>query len=395
MIKRGHEVTVVTGFPHYPEGVIYPAYRGRFLQREVYRGIRIIRTWLYATPRTKRIWQRALSQASFALACLPAGLMAGRQDVVLYFSPPLPGALSAWLVSVCHRAPLVLSIQDIEPERSVAVGLFRSRTLIRVLETVERFMYHHSARICALSEGARQRLIARGAAPDKIRTTPNWANGNLIVPLDRSHSLRSSLGLDGDFVVLYSGNMGYTADLETVVESARLLGDEPGIKFLLVGDGVMRAAIEQQARALANVRLLPRQPREQLASLLATADLGLVLVSREATHASVPGKTYSIMAAGRPVLAVCDPANDTARVVRQAACGSQVMPCDAATLARMIRTYRDQPKRVADEGARARAYFDRHFTVSAGVANYENALRDVAGQEEHCRQTGGADERCW
>lgn len=378
LVQRGHEVTVLTGFPHHPEGVIHIEYRGRWFQREQYKGINIIRTWLYATPRTEGLLPRVLSQASFALTCLPAGLVAGLHDVVLYMSPPLPGALSSWIISIVHRAPLVISIQDIEPERSVSLGLFRNPGLIRLLQTVERFAYGRAARICALSEGARQRLTERGAAAEKIRITPNWANGKLILPLPASQSMRRELGLNGAFVVLYSGNMGYTMDLETVVESAYLLRDDHSIKFLLAGDGVKRAAVERQARGARNVKFLPLQPRSRFPKLLAAADIGLVLVSREATHVSVPGKTYSIMAAGRPVLAVCDPANDTARVVREAGCGAQVMPGDAKALTDVIRTYRDDSHRVAREGERARAYFDQHFAVEECVSRYEQILCELA-----------------
>ena len=379
LAKQGHDVTVITGFPNYPDGVVFPEYRGRRLQREEHNGVRIIRTWLHATPRTKSLWQRVLSQASFSVSLLLGIFLAPRADVVWYESPPLPGTITSWTLARLHGARFALTLADLEPERSVALGLFKNHLLVRMLESIERFAYGHADRICILSEGTKQRLVARGVSADKIRVTPNWADGNLIVPLPQEASLRAELGVNGEFVVLYSGNMGYTmGDLETVVDAARMLSTEKGIRFLLAGDGVRRDAVQRRAQGLPNVTFLPIQPRDRFARLLATGDVGLVLLCAEGTYASVPSKTYSIMASGRPIIAVCEPDNDTARVVHAAGCGELVVPGDATHLADVIQSYFQRRERAKEEGKNARAYFDQHYCAEVGISNYERVFSEIA-----------------
>jgi colanic acid biosynthesis glycosyl transferase WcaI len=375
LTRYGHEVTVLTGFPNHPQGRIFPEYRGRSFQSETYHGIKIIRTWLYAAPRTQGLLRRVLSQASFAATSLFGGLSTGKQDVVFCLSPPLPISFSAWLISRLRSAPMVLSVQDVEPDRSISLGLFKNKLLIRALKWMERFAYVQSHRVCVLSEGMRNAILAKGVPAAKIRLTPNWANGDHIRPLTESESFRRELQLDGQFVVLYSGNMGYTMhDLDTVVEAARLLVSEYDIHFVLAGDGVRRAPAFEKAEGLPNVHFLPIQPLERYPQLLATGDIGLVLLAPEASQASVPSKIYSIMAAGRAVVAVCDANTDTACLVRSAGCGAHVPPGNAERLARLIRGYRDERERSRVEGLRARAYFEQHFTPDACIATYEAVL---------------------
>jgi glycosyltransferase involved in cell wall biosynthesis len=378
LTEDGHEVTVLTGFPNHPEGRIFQAYRGRVYQRESYRGIKIIRTWLYTTPRTGGLVSRILSQTSFAASSILGGMVVGKQDLVMYFPPPLPVAFSAWAISRLRSAFLVLSVQDIEPDRSINLGLFTNPRLIRILKWMERFCYERATRICVLSEGMRNTMLAKGVPAEKIRLTPNWANGELIRPLPPSSSLRSELGLNCEFVVLYSGNMGYTMrDLDTVVDAARLLESESDIKFVLAGDGVRRAAVETRAHGLRNVSFLPIQSLERFPNLLATGDLGLVLLSPEGTQASVPSKIYSIMAAGRAVLAICDPECDTARLVRQAGCGVSVLPGSPEELAKLIRVYRDKRDRSCAEGKRARQYFEQHCTPEVCIPRYTAVIHEL------------------
>jgi colanic acid biosynthesis glycosyl transferase WcaI len=222
-----------------------------------------------------------------------------------------------------------------------------------------------------------EELARKGVSTVKLRITPNWADGDLIRPLPRATSIRAELGLDRHLVVLYSGNMGYTADLGFVVEAARLLQTERDIAFLLVGDGVRRADTVRQAEGLSNVHFLPIQPRDRFREVLATSDLALVLLSGEGAQVSVPSKIYSIMAAGRPVIAICDPSSEIVRVLKDAACGSHAPPGDAGFLACLVREYRNNPQRLADEGKRARGYFEGRFTADVCIPKYESVMREL------------------
>jgi len=391
LAEQKHEVTVLTAFPNYPDGIVSPEYRGRFLQREEHNGVHIIRTWIYAAPRTKRLFQRVLAQASFSASLLLGGLLARKADVIWYASPPLPGSFTSWLLCCWHRAGYALNISDIEPERSIALGLFKNRWLIRILEALERFAYRHADRICVLSEGTRNWLVKKGVPATKLRVTPNRADGDLIRPLPREQSLRAELGLNDEFVVLYSGNMGYTmGDLDSVVDAARLLAEDRDIRFVLAGEGVRRKSIEERANGLGSVTLLPLQSRQRFPRLLASADVCTVLLCGEATNASVPSKTYSIMAAGKPLLAICDPSNDTARVVEEAQCGEHVAPGDPARLASVIRRLKDNRDALRQRGQLARRYFEAHFSPLNGMKIYEQVFAECAGSGSTHR-TGKAD----
>ncbi len=305
-----------------------------------------------------------------------------RADVVWYASPPLPGTISAWSLARLHGAAFAINISDLEPERSIALGLFTNRYLIRTLQAMERFCYTHSDRICVLSQGTEEWLVARGVPDASVSVTPNWADGELIRPMPLKESLREELGIGPrEFVVLYSGNMGYTmSDLEGVVEAARRLSEHRDIRFVLAGDGVRRKRIESLAVGLPNVMFLPIQSRDRYARLLASADLCLVVLNREGTYASVPSKTYSIMAAGKPVLAVCEIGNDVDRVVREADIGAHVLPGDIDALADTVRRYRDDRLLGETQGGRARVYFENHHAPSIGMSAYEDVFAELGGR---------------
>ncbi len=378
LAQRGHDVTVVTAFPNYPDGIVFPGYRGRVFMREEHNGVQILRTWIFATPRTKALWQRILGQASFSCSLILGCLLTRRPDVFWYASPPLPGAFTTWLASKVKRAHNVMYVLDVEPQRSIALGLFTNRHLIRMLEWIERFVYHHYDRVCVLSESTKQWLAKRGAELPKLRIMPLWADGSHIVPLSRDSSLRNELGLNGEFVALYTGNMGYTmADLETVLDAAQFLQTEADLHFVIAGSGVRQESIAKRAEGLSNVTMLPIQPLDRFPRLLATADVGLVLLSREGTQASVPSKTYSLLAAGKPIVAICEAESDTARLLRDAQCGMQVAPADAHYLAAVLREYRDHPERAQVEGTRARTYFEEHHTPEHCMTIFESTLEEV------------------
>jgi glycosyltransferase involved in cell wall biosynthesis len=202
------------------------------------------------------------------------------------------------------------------------------------------------------------------------------------MPVDMS--LRSELGIrDADFVVLYSGNMGYTmSDLGTVIDAARLLEGEKSVRFVLAGDGVRRQQLEKLANGLNNVTFLPIQSRDRYQRLLASANVCLVVLDREGTRASVPSKTYNIMAAGRPVLALCESDNEISLVVREANCGVQVPPSDARALAQAIRNYRECSSVAVSHGRNARSYFERHYTPEIGISQYEHVFAELCGQSD-------------
>lgn len=378
----GHQVTVVTAFPHYAGNVIDHRYRGRLIQRDEYKGIRVIRTYLYTSPHKRRFRGRFLSYVSFNLLSTLAGLFAGSHDVILVPSPPLTVGLSAYIISRVKRIAYVYNVQDIYPDVMVKLGILKKPWIIALSRWLERFVYAHARHITVLSEGFRANLLRKGVPPEKITVIPNFVDVDFIRPLRRDNSFRHRFGLDGRFVVLYAGNIGHSQGLEHVLQCARLLEHEPRIAFAIVGNGSTKPRLEQQARemGLSNLQFIRFQPAEDVPFIYAAADVSLVPLKRTVALDSVPSKVYTIMASGRPVIAAVDPGSDVWTLVEQAQGGLCVEPEDPQALAQAIRTlYADSALRER-LGRSGREHVVQHYTRQVVAQQYHELLTSLVGQ---------------
>jgi colanic acid biosynthesis glycosyl transferase WcaI len=381
LAARGHQVTVITGAPSYPYGQVFPPYRNRLYQVEQLDGVRVVRTWSYISP-NKTFWPRVLHYGTYSASAGYGGLLAGKPDILVSFSPPLPLGLSAWLLARLWRIPWILQLEDLFPEAAVAAGVLRNRAAIRVFSAIERFLYQHANHISLISEGFRENLVGKGLPPEKISLIPVWADPDIVRPLPKENGFRASHDLGGQFVVLYAGNLGLTSCLADVLEAATLLCDVPQIRFVLVGEGVKKAELVETARSrgLQNVLFLPYQPREAFPELLAAADLSLVTLNPEASLASLPSKTFNIMASARPILAVTPPESEIARLVQAGECGVNVPPGCPEQLAASILSLRSQLDRLTRLGRSGRALLETRYARQHCIELYEQMLLEQAGQ---------------
>lgn len=375
--KKGHQVTVLTAFPNYPEGRVFPDYRGRILAREDVDGVRVIRTWIYAAA-GKSFWRRAIGFGSFCASALLGGLISGRPDVIYAILPPLPLGWTAEMLGWLRRAPVVVNIQDIYPDIAVSLGYLRNPLLIRFFEHMERSIYRQARTIVVIATSFRDNLTFKGVPQDKIQVVPNWADPEEIRPAAKSNAFRESLGVDGNLLVMYSGGMGMNTCLETVVEAARILRDEPH-EFVLIGDGAQRETLEAQAKEyrLDNLHLLPFVPAEEYPQALAASDLQLVALNEAATQGSLPSKLLKIMASGRPVLALAKQESELSKLVLEAGCGLVVDPRDTHGMVEAIRMLARSPERMDIMGRRARQYFLDHFDRGHCVTALEGVLLEA------------------
>lgn len=375
--ERGHQVRVVTSFPSYPEGRIFPGYRNCWSRCERIGEIEVIRTYTYATP-SKSFWPRLLSFATFCLSSLGGYLRhCRRADVVYAVLPPLPLGVSGWLIAKASRARLVVNIQDIYPDIAVALGYLRNAYAVAFARWMEGWIYRHSHRVCLISESFRENLLAKGVSPDKLRLTPNWADMRSIRPRPRSDELRRSLAAEGDFLVLYSGGLTENASLDVLIEAASMLRHEP-IRFAFIGDGVQRLRLAEHAAnlGLTNVTFLPFQPLQRYPEVLAAADLTVVSLKSAAALASVPSKIYKQMAAGRPILAIAEPGTELTRLLAHSQCGVAVRPDDVERLAAVIRSLSRQPRQLEEMGRNGRAYVEKHHSREICVPIIEQVLSE-------------------
>ena len=338
-VGAGHEVTVVTCAPNFPEGKLYPGYRNAWRQVEMRDGIRVVRVKTYITANEGFI-KRTLDYLSFMLMGFAMALFERRPQVVVATSPQFFCAMAGWFVSVARRLPFIFELRDFWPASIVAVGAMRRSVVTRALERVEMFLYRRATAIVAVTESFRRELIARGVDGEKIHVVVNGVDATQYRPRPRSTALEVQLGLQGKFVAGYIGTHGLAHALDKVVEAAALLRKREDIVFLFVGGGADRARLEAMVaeRKLENVVMLTRQPKERMAEIWSLCDVALVPLRDSAIFKTViPSKIFECMGMGIPIL-MSLPEGEATGIVRTMGCGVCVPPENPAAMATAIET---------------------------------------------------------
>ncbi|HEY5141757.1 MAG TPA: glycosyltransferase family 4 protein [Methylococcales bacterium] len=383
LVQRGHQVRVVTALPNYPERRIYAKYRGRLFHKEVLNGVHLVRHWVYIRPQP-RLWTRLAFEASTLLLSTWAALMQPRADVTLTVSPQLSGSITARLLNLYKGIPFILNIQDLLPDAAIASGLLKSSLLISLFKALERFAYRHAKGIAVISAPFIVNLTHKGVAPGKLYQIPNWVDTRFIVPLDRQTPLRRQMGLTDAFVVMYSGNIGLTQGLETLIDCANLLRDDPKIQFVIVGEERALAQLRERIQhyGLTNVYTIPFQPRPQLPQMLASVDVNLILQKAHILDINMPSKTMLLMASARPVVASVNPKGEVAKIIHESACGIIVQPEDPAQLAAALVALKNDPEECQLLGERGRNFACENFDREKVLSTYENLLQVAVNEKQ-------------
>ncbi len=378
LVKRGHEVRVVTGMPNYPERQIYEGYQGKLYMTELRNGVAIQRSYVLVRPRPTLL-ERVILDASFVVSSFIHALRGKRPDVVFLTSPPLPIAVPAALLGWLHRCPVILNLQDIIPEAAIHVGLLKNKKLIWVFEGLEKFAYRNATKISIIADQFAHNLIKKGVPAKKLVTIPNWVDTEFIHPLPKEHNyFRAKYQLEGKFVLMYSGNIGLTQGLETVVKAAKLLAHVPDLVVIIVGEEKAIGRLLKFAQDLGanNVVVAPFQPRERLPEMLAAMDVGLVIQKQNVIAFNMPSKIQPILASGRPIIASV-PLNGTAADVVRSSGGLVVPPEDVNALAEaMWELYKNREK-AESLGKYGRQYALEHYSFQQALDTYENLFLEV------------------
>lgn len=375
LVKRGHLVTVVTGAPNYPQGRVFKGYRNNFYAVETLDGVRVVRTWSSISP-SKKLWPRLFHYGTYSATAFYGGLFAGRPDVIVSYSPPLPLGLSAWLLSRIFHVPWVLQLEDLYPDAAIAAGVMKNIAVINFFIGMEKFLYRNSQRISVISENFRRTLIAKGVPNSKMEVIPVWADPDEVRPLSKDNSFCHEHSLDGKFVVMYAGNIGLTSCLEDVLDSAEILRGQKEIQFVIVGEGVKKESLteEMQTKQLTNILFLPFQPREIFPEMLATADLSLVTLNAGSALSSMPSKIFNVMASARPILAVTPPGSEIMQIIEEAGCGWNVPPGSPEKLAEAIVQLKANESALIQMGQNGRACLEKNYSRNHCVDAYEKML---------------------
>ena len=380
LAARGHELHVVTALPWYVHHRVEPEWAGRLVRREPTEWGSITRVNPFPTDQ-RSIPRRAAAFAAFSALAGITGLRGGRVDGVLAMSPPLTLGLTGWAMGVVRRGPLVFNVQDVFPDVAVELGAITNRHVVRVARWLERTTYRASDAVTVLSEDLHANLAAKvpPGQRTKIRVIPNFVDTLAIRPADRRNAYRAELGIGDETVVLYAGNVGLSQSLDLVVAAATHLRADPSVVFVVNGGGSALEGLRTQVADadLSNVRFAPYQPIERLAEVLAAGDVHLVPLKAGLARSSVPSKSYSTLAAGRPLLASVDEGTEVARMVEAAGCGLAVPPDDAVAFVAALRALVADPDRRRSMGESGRRWVEAWASPAAVAAAYEGLFAEL------------------
>lgn len=378
-VKAGHEVTIVTSAPNFPEGVLFPGYRNQWRAVEFVEGIRVVRVKTYITANKGTIG-RVLDYLSYMASALFFSCFEREPDVVISTSPQLFTAVAGVLYAKLFRRPHVFELRDLWPASILAVAALRPGLGIRLLERMELWLYRQSAHVLAFTEAFKEDLVRRGIPAGRIRVIPNGVDLSAFSPRDRDEVCSRELGLvQGQRVVAYFGTLGLAHGLDVVIAAMSQLKHEP-LHLLLAGPGAEWDLLEAriQEAGLKNVTILPRQPRDRMPSLWSLADIALVsLRDTEVFRTVVPSKLYEAVAMGCPVLFV-GPEGEASRLVVSGAFGICSEAGNAAALANALKGLADDPG-MLDQLRRAALEARRGFSRETQVERCLELLDQVVG----------------
>ena len=385
--KSGHDVTVLTGFPNHPDGVVRAEYRSRFRSlfcREKTSGVNIVRTWLLPYPNRKP-YERMLNYSSFCISAAITGSFLERPDAVIATSPQLLVGLSGWWVARLKRAPFILEIRDLWPESLAAVGAGDSNSALhRVIGKIAGFLYRRADHIVVVTPAFREHLVRKWqVSEEKISVVQNGVETALFSPRD-GQELRRSIQAEGKFVVSYIGTLGMAHGLETLIEAAgKLQQTSPNVLFLLLGEGVDRERILTLAasKGLTNLRFVPQQAREKIPDYIAASDVCLVLLKKsEVFETVIPTKMLEFMSCGRPVILGVN--GQARQLLEQARGGIYVEPENPLALIEAIQKVQGEDFLRSSMGRNGRECIVRNLSRESTAEAYLEVLSRVTGRKD-------------
>jgi glycosyltransferase involved in cell wall biosynthesis len=378
LVSRGFEVEVVTGFPNYPGGTLYDGYRVRFIQKEVIDGVLVTRVPLFPSHDKSKLG-RVFNYLSFAFSSLIYGLFfSKRADIIYAYHPPLTVGISALIIKLFRRVPVVLDIQDMWPDTLKATGMISNSRLLRFVSKVCNSIYSGVTKIVVLSPGFKNLLIDRGVPENKIEIIYNWADEK-VLRATTSVAPKELAGIE-NFKILFAGNVGQAQGLNVILDAALLLKDDfPTLQFLVLGRGLQLDDLKRRAidLNLDNVRFLPAVGMEKVGSFLGYADALLIhLNSDPLFEITIPGKTQAYMAVGKPI--IMGVSGDASTLVSRADCGVCFEPTNSVALAEaakglMLLDSTD----IQRLGKNAERFYDENLSVKVGVDSFVKVFNEV------------------
>ena len=379
-VAKGQRVHVVTSLPWYRTHAIESGWTGRLVRREKTAWGSIIRVHPFPGKSKSNLLRRAIGFGAFSAIAGVCTVIAGgihrRPAAVISMSPPLTLGLTGWLASRIRRCPSIFNIQDVFPDAAVETGAITNARIIAVSRWLERVSYHRSDAVVVLSEDLRANVLAKISPKHqyKVHVIPNFVDSDRITPRDRMTSYRDELRIGNEQVVMYAGNVGYSQSLSMMLHAARQM---PEVTFVINGDGAAREELQRDAAGLSNIRFSGYQPADRVAEVLATADIHVVPLRTGLGAVSVPSKTYSILAAGRPVVAAIDSGTEVTRILAESGAGVSVAPDDPVAFTDALRAMVNSGSTATEAGARGRLWVESHVSPARVAHSYLDVIASL------------------
>ena len=354
LVCMGHDVTVLTGFPNYPAGKIYEDYTGRFFAKEKIKGVKLLRAWLFASP-NRGLLARGINYITFMLTAMLSVFRLKKIDCVIATSGPIFAALAGYFLSVCKKAPLVLDVRDVWPERIFAAKKMRKGCIYRILEFIEHLLYRKSCQIVGVTQGVCENIIAKGVSREKISLITNGVDPEIFSPGHADERLTKKLNIEkNDFIVIYAGTLGLLQDVKLFIETAEKLLSYKDIRFLIIGDGTKSSMLSSAIREkkLSNILQLSSVSPIELCQYIRLSHLGMnANTKNDHNNMAIPAKIFPYMACAKPFLLANT--GEIARLVKEEKIGSCVEPGNAEIFSESILNYyrnRNLCKRHGEKG---------------------------------------------
>ncbi len=382
-VAAGHEVHVVTSLPWYRHHAVEPGWTGRPVRTERTSWGSVRRVHPFPTDKTNIPARAAGFAALTSLLTLGAVFRRAKVDVVMAMSPPLTLGLAGWVAARLRGVSFVFNIQDVFPDVAIELGVVNKRWMISLFSWLERFTYRRSDAVTVLSEDLADNLRTKLGpvdGPRLVHVIPNFVDADLIRPdAPGADQYREEYRLEGALVVMYAGNVGFSQSLGLVVDAARHFHEagRVDVVFVVNGGGAARHDLEVSAAGLPNLRFVDFQPAERLPAVLVAADVHVVTLRTGLARSSVPSKIYSILAAGRPVVASVDVGSELARVVESAGAGTAVPPDDPGAFIGALEDLLSDAERRRAAGEAGRRFVEQWLTSRAVADSYSQLFERV------------------
>jgi len=375
---RGHEIHVVTSLPWYRNHQVEQGWTGRLVRTEPTDWGSITRVHPFPSGDKRNLFRRAVGFIGFTLLAGLAAIRPGgwfrKVDAVFAMSPPLTLGLTGWLIAKVRRGRFVFNIQDVFPDAAIQTGAITNAQVIRIASALERLSYRRADVVTVLSEDLAENVLAKLATGSPTSTDvvviPNFVDTEKLAPTDGDR-YRAEFDLGIGPLVMYAGNLGYSQSLDLMIGLAE---QRPDITVVVNGDGAMRETIVAATARVPNLRYIGYQPAERLAEVLSAADIHVVPLRTGLGAVSVPSKTYSVLAVGRPVIAAIDADSAIVRLLDESEAGVSVPPDELSALLMAVDELLGDPDRRLHMGARGREWVMKHASPTAAAIAYENVL---------------------